>query len=278
MRNRSIGLIFISIAALVFLSVSLCSYCQKKVKQNVKIDMDIVMDTLRAHEVPLELYDFFQEWETEEYSFYDYLCAYFIIGETKKEQLKNEIDILKEYHMQEFQVLQDYLYAVWEDLEYFPVPVSTENESAGVTFGNSWMMERTFGGARGHEGCDVMADINKRGRYPILSMTDGVIEKIGWLTQGGYRLGIRAEHGGYFYYAHLYDYAREFQVGDTIKAGELIGFMGDSGYSEIEGTVGNFDVHLHFGIYVNKPDGTEISINSFYPLKYLEDRKLKYIF
>lgn len=44
---------------------------------------------------------------------------------------------------------------------------------------------------------------------------------------------------------------KEYQIGEQIRAGEIIGFMGDTGYSEIEGTTGNFDVHLHFGIYLN---------------------------
>lgn len=271
-------MIFISITALVFFIVSLQSYCQRNAKQNILIDMDVVLDAIRAQEIPLDLYESFREWETEEYSFYDYLCTYFITGEIEKKQMENESAVFSKYHKKEFEILKGYLYAIWEDLEYFPVPGSSTNASAGVTYGNSWMMERTFGGVRGHEGCDIMADMNLRGRYPVISMTDGVVEKIGWLPQGGYRLGIRAKHGGYFYYAHLYDYAKDFQPGDTVRAGEWIGFMGDSGYSEIEGTVGNFDVHLHFGIYVNQPDGTEISINSYYPLKYLEERKLEYVF
>lgn len=264
---------------MVLMNVSLISYSQTRAKLNHLITMEVTMEAIRAQQLPLELYNSFREWETkEERSCYDYLGAYFITGETKKEQLEACIEVLKEYQTQEFQTIKDYLCAVWEDLEYFPVPVSTVNSSAGVTFADSWMMERTFGGVRGHEGCDIMADINQRGLYPVLSITEGVVEQIGWLTKGGYRLGIRAPHGGYFYYAHLYDYAQEFQPGDTVEAGEIIGFMGDSGYSEVEGTVGNFDVHLHLGIYVNQPDGTEISINSFYPLKYLESRKLQYTF
>ena len=48
--------------------------------------------------------------------------------------------------------------------------------------------------------------------------------------------------------------------------------MGDSGYGE-EGTVGQFDVHLHFGIYINDNDGNEISINPYHILKALENNK-----
>ena len=63
-----------------------------------------------------------------------------------------------------------------------------------------------------------------------------------------------------------------------MAAGELLGFMGDSGYSEIEGTVGNFDVHLHFGIYLNDEENREFSINSYAPLRYLKQRKKKCVF
>ena len=88
------------------------------------------------------------------------------------------------------------------------------------------MMERTYGGKRGHEGCDIMASYNHRGVYPVVSVCDGTLEKIGWLPQGGWRLGIRSKTGVYYYYAHLSDYMKEYQIGEQIRAGEIIGFMG----------------------------------------------------
>ena len=39
------------------------------------------------------------------------------------------------------------------------------------------MMERTYGGKRGHEGCDIMASYNHRGVYPVVSVCDGTLEK-----------------------------------------------------------------------------------------------------
>ena len=135
------------------------------------------------------------------------------------------------------------------------------------------MMERTYGGKRGHEGCDIMASYNHRGVYPVVSVCDGTLEKIGWLPQGGWRLGIRSKSGVYYYYAHLSDYMKEYQIGEQIRAGEIIGFMGDTGYSEIEGTTGNFDVHLHFGIYLNDKNGKEYDINPYQVLQKLENKK-----
>lgn len=161
------------------------------------------------------------------------------------------------------------------ELKYFPVPESTLDPGLGVSYVNTWMAERNYGGTRGHEGIDIMADRNQRGLYPVLSMTDGVITNLGWLEQGGYRVGITGESGTYYYYAHLDSYAG-IRKGDRVAAGELLGYMGDSGYGP-EGTTGNFNVHLHLGIYVYQ-DGEEISLNPYYVLRSLEERRLKYEF
>ena len=164
---------------------------------------------------------------------------------------------------------------IWKDLEYFPVPLSTKNPDADIRFEDSWMFERSYGGSYGHEGTDLMPDTNVSGVYPVLSMTDGVVEKIGWLEKGGYRIGIRSVHDVYFYYAHLDSYARDFQTGDTVRAGELLGLMGDTGYGQ-EGTRGKFDVHLHVGIYVRTEQIPELAVNPYWFLKFLEARKLSY--
>ena len=77
-------------------------------------------------------------------------------------------------------------------------------------------------------------------------------------------------HGAYFYYAHLSDYAKDFQIGEEVKAGTLLGFMGDTGYSDTPGTTGNFPVHLHFGVYFDDESGKEFSVNPFPLLRYLK--------
>lgn len=166
--------------------------------------------------------------------------------------------------------------AIWDDLEYFPIPKPEGRVSAGVSFVDSWMYERNYGGKRGHEGCDIMAEKNVRGLYPVVSMTDGIVTHKGWLEQGGYRIGITAPGGAYFYYAHLDSYSK-LDVGDIVKAGDLLGFMGDTGYGKTEGTMGNFPVHLHVGIYLTDTD-KEISVNPYPALKYLESRKLKCVY
>ena len=44
-----------------------------------------------------------------------------------------------------------------------------------------------------------MAEKNTPGYYPVVSMTDGVVTEKGWLEKGGWRIGITAPTGAYFY-------------------------------------------------------------------------------
>ncbi len=157
------------------------------------------------------------------------------------------------------------------DARVFPVPEDPAGET--VSYEDSWGGARDYGGKRHHEGTDLMSSINERGYFPVVSVSDGVVEKKGWLELGGYRLGIRAPHGAYYYYAHLYRYAEGIKEGSEVKAGDVIGYMGDSGYGE-EGTVGKFAVHLHFGVYLTV-DGEEVSVNPYEILRSLEKRRAK---
>lgn len=162
---------------------------------------------------------------------------------------------------------------IWNDVVCFPVAESSgKNEKPFYT--DSWMHKRTYGGDRGHEGTDIMPAENISGYYPIISMTDGKVVNKGWLEKGGYRLGIQTDSGAYFYYAHLDSYA-DLAIGDEVKAGDFLGYMGDTGYGP-EGTNGKFPVHLHLGIYIYQ-NGTEISINPYPVLRYTEAHKVKYI-
>ncbi|HHU48821.1 MAG: M23 family metallopeptidase [Caldicoprobacterales bacterium] len=117
---------------------------------------------------------------------------------------------------------------------------------------------RSYGGKRQHEGIDLMTDKG----VPILSVCDGEVEKEGWNELGGYRLGIRGKDGIYYYYAHLSRYEGRPEEGDRVKKGQVIGYVGDTGYGP-EGTTGQFLPHLHFGMYYGKED--ELSAFNPYP-------------
>ncbi len=175
----------------------------------------------------------------------------------------------------DFEIYRDTLELVWSELVWFPVPVSAGNADAEVAFENSWMAERSYGGKRGHEGTDIMASVDEPGYYPVVSITDGIIEQVGWLEKGGWRIGVRSGNGNYYYYAHLASYAKEWSTGEPVEAGELLGYMGDTGYGP-EGTTGQFPVHLHLGIYVPLGADQEMAVNPYWMLKYLENKKLSY--
>lgn len=183
---------------------------------------------------------------------------------------------LKESNTEDFENVYEAYAAVFSDIEYFPIPVSSTEYPIDISFSDGWEKERYYNDKLHlHEGTDIVTN-HRRGYVPVVSMTDGVVENVGWLELGGYRIGIRSENGGYFYYAHLYKYSEKFEVGDKVKAGELIGFMGDTGYGKTEGTVGKFDVHLHLGIYVKTKNYEELSVNPYAVLLYLEEKRVLY--
>lgn len=111
-------------------------------------------------------------------------------------------------------------------------------------FGNS----RSFGFTRKHLGHDMMGSLGT----PIVAVEGGVVEAMGWNRYGGWRIGIRSfDSRRYYYYAHLQKgtpFAPGLEVGDLVQAGDLIGFMGRTGYSDKENTNNIETVHLHFGM------------------------------
>lgn len=119
------------------------------------------------------------------------------------------------YKYKEYTDLCSLYRAVWKDVRYFPVAADD------ISFEDGWMEERSFGGERVHEGCDLFGDCGAADFYPIISMTDGNVEAVGWLPLGGYRIGIRSPSGGYFYYAHLSSYERDWKEGDSVEAESL---------------------------------------------------------
>ena len=59
-----------------------------------------------------------------------------------------------------------------------------------------------------------------------------------------------------------------------VKAGQLLGYMGDTGYGKQEGTSGQFPVHLHLGIYLRSEEFQELAVNPYWFLRYLEQERL----
>lgn len=187
---------------------------------------------------------------------------------------------LKRFNGENFRDVSILYDGLVSDVKYFPVPKSTKG-TAWVEYVDSWGFDRGYRGDAGsdrvHEGTDIMCINNVEGLYPVVSVCNGTVTKKGWLELGGYRIGITSENKIYYYYAHLSSYAQGLEVGDTVKAGQLLGFCGSTGYSKIEGTKGKFPVHLHFGIYYVAGD-YELSLNPYFILKNLENKLLYYLY
>ena len=111
-------------------------------------------------------------------------------------------------------------------------------------FGSS----RSFGFQRRHLGNDLLGSLGT----PIVAVEGGTVEALGWNRYGGWRVGIRShDRKRYYYYAHLRKdrpYAPGLREGDTVQAGDVIGFMGRTGYSNTENVNNIETVHLHFGL------------------------------
>ncbi len=180
-----------------------------------------------------------------------------------------DIDIpLKEQLIRGSEPSVERLYGmILDDLECFPVTGSKAEDINRYYYSNSFLAQRTYGGDRKHMGTDIMDVENEKGYLNIVSMTDGIVENKGWLELGGYRIGIRSDSGAYFYYAHLEKYAG-VEEGDRVKAGDLLGYMGSTGYGP-EGTRDQFDVHLHMGISIDL-DGREFWVNPYAILQMLD--------
>ncbi|WP_170110472.1 M23 family metallopeptidase [Flavilitoribacter nigricans] len=93
------------------------------------------------------------------------------------------------------------------------------------------------GGKRRHEGVDIGAP---RGTA-ILAVADGKIEKVKEGGSGGKQIWMLLENGWKVYYAHLH--AQLVREGQTVKAGDLIGTVGNTGNAI------NAGPHLHFCLY-----------------------------
>ena len=141
-------------------------------------------------------------------------------------------------------------------------------------FGN----RRTFGFARKHLGHDLMGTLGT----PIVAVESGIVEAMGWNRYGGWRIGIRsADNKRYYYYAHLqkdHPFADGLAVGDVVQAGDLIGFMGSTGYSDKPNTNNIETVHLHFGIQLvfdesQKECLSEIWINPYHIVRLLHSHR-----
>ena len=137
-------------------------------------------------------------------------------------------------------------------------------------FGSS----RSYGYKRLHLGHDMMGQVGT----PIIAIESGYVEALGWNRYGGWRIGIRSFDGKrYYYYAHMrqnFPYNKELKEGSVVTAGDVIGYMGHTGYSTTENVNNIETVHLHWGLELvfdesQKESNNEIWIDCYELTKFL---------
>lgn len=149
-----------------------------------------------------------------------------------------------EYYIQSTDENNNTVYTKKYGLKVFSPIARGYSFSHSDDFGNS----RSYGYKRKHLGNDLMGNIGT----PIIAVESGYVEALGWNQYGGWRIGIRSFDGlRYYYYAHLrkdHPYNNELSEGSIVTAGDVIGYLGMTGYSTTE-NVNNINVpHLHFGL------------------------------
>lgn len=109
-------------------------------------------------------------------------------------------------------------------------------------------VSRSYGYKRNHLGHDMMGQVGT----PVIAVESGYVSAFGWNQYGGWRIGINSFDGRrYYYYAHLRQnrpYAEGLKEGAVVQAGDVIGYIGRTGYSTEENTNNIDEYHLHFGL------------------------------
>ena len=109
--------------------------------------------------------------------------------------------------------------------------------AAPTTFSDDWLQAR--GGGRLHEGIDLMAAM----QAPIVAVVTGTVMRPGNTPISGNRLWVRGANGDEYFYCHLDSFAEITRDGASVKAGDVVGYVGMTG--DAQGTV----PHLHFEIH-----------------------------
>jgi murein DD-endopeptidase MepM/ murein hydrolase activator NlpD len=118
----------------------------------------------------------------------------------------------------------------------FVFPVQGE-----VEFIDSWGYPRMSGtaSAHWHQGTDIFAAMGT----PLVATESGVLDRVGTAGLGGMRLWLEGDSGNAYYYAHLIAFAPGMADGIRVNAGDVVGFVGDTGNAK--GT----SPHLHFEVH-----------------------------
>ncbi|MGB3412962.1 MAG: M23 family metallopeptidase [Microthrixaceae bacterium] len=170
------------------------------------------------------------------------------IEKSKQTEIRAELERAFKAVIDATQQLAAYEAGAHAYIEGFVFPVAAE-----VEFIDSWGFPRMTGTSyqHWHQGTDIFAPLGA----PVLASENGVIDRLGTAVLGGNKLWVKGDSGTSYYYAHLSAFAPGIAEGDVVTAGQVVGFVGDTGNAK--GT----SPHLHFEVH---PDGGDV-VNG-YPL------------
>lgn len=211
--------------------IELMAYLSCKYGGNLSLfkqsDLDTLVANLRSGKTieeltsNMKLYNYF--FQSYDAIFHEYIGEYEIVSTDEA----GNTTYVKKYGLKAFlPIAKNYSFSHYKD------------------FGTS----RSYGYKRLHLGNDLLGSVGT----PIIAVESGYVEALGWNQYGGWRIGIRSFDGKrYYYYAHLrkdHPYAKDLCEGQIVTAGDVIGYLGMTGYSSHE-NVNNINIpHLHFGI------------------------------
>jgi murein DD-endopeptidase MepM/ murein hydrolase activator NlpD len=141
---------------------------------------------------------------------------------------------------------------------------------------------RAYGFSRRHLGHDMIGSVGT----PIVAVEGGTVEAMGWNQYGGWRLGIRSyDKKRYYYYAHLrkdFPFHKSLTVGSVVKPGDVIGYLGRTGYSRTENVNNIRQAHLHIGLQLifdesQKDSKNEIWIDVYHLIRLLSRNRCEVI-
>lgn len=175
---------------LLFLLFSL-TLLQNFIRQRSKASL-LQTDTcftekFRQQALPPSLYAKLEKVQKEDSpkSFADLLTSTMLHGDFYPDKLSTDNEPYLQFKPEDYYLLKSLYAAIWSDLETFPVPQRASRDiSREIYYENTFGAARTFGGDRKHEGCDLFGVVSRAGFYPVISMTAGTVENIGWLPLG----------------------------------------------------------------------------------------------
>ena len=108
-------------------------------------------------------------------------------------------------------------------------------------YGDSYGAFRGDVHGKWHHGDDIFAPLGA----PVVAVANGTINRVGWHKRGGWRLWVRDAAANQFYYAHLSGYAPRVFHTRHVRAGDVLGFVGNTGDAFASPPHLHFEVHPH---------------------------------